>query len=217
MITAHGGSFNSGRNSNKYLNHTAIFEADAIEVDIYKMFDVLYISHWPAPFTFYKKIRLREVFKLVKETGLKVNCDLKTHGIISDVIKLAKSMGVENQLIFTGCVSEEDSKIIDCGEAWFNHIKGIKYKAKNARALKERIDSYDNPHFVGINLNYHRVNAKFIEACQAVGLKLSVFTVDDIEALLRLVPVINGNITTNLPLVARSILNKMRNSNDKKE
>ena len=206
MITAHGGSFNSGRNSNKYLHHTDIFEADAIEVDIYKWFGVIYISHWPAPFTFYKKIRLREVFKLVKEKGMKVNCDLKTRGIIGDVIKLAKSMGVENQLIFTGCVSEHDK--IDCGEAWFNKIEGIKYKAKNAKKIKERIDSYNNPHFKGINLNYHRVGAKFIEACKAVDLKLSVFTVDDIEALLRLVPVIDGNITTNLPLVARSILNK---------
>ncbi len=206
MITAHGGSFNSGRNSNKYLHHTDIFEADAIEVDIYKWFGVIYISHWPAPFTFYKKIRLREVFKLVKEKGMKVNCDLKTHGIIGDVIKLAKSMGVENQLIFTGCVSEHDK--IDCGEAWFNKIEGIKYKAKNAKKIKERIDSYNNPHFKGINLNYHRVGAKFIEAAKAVDLKLSVFTVDDIEALLRLVPVIDGNITTNLPLVARSILNK---------
>ena len=136
-----------------YLNHTDIFDADAIEVDIYKMFGVLYISHWPAPFTYYKKIRLREVFKLVKEKGMKVNCDLKTHGIIGDVIKLAKSMGVENQLIFTGCVSESDYKIIDCGEAWFNRIKGIKYKAKNAKAIKERIDSYNNPHFKGINLS----------------------------------------------------------------
>ncbi len=208
MITAHGGSFNSGRNSTKYLNHTDIFEADAIEVDIYRMFKVLYISHWPAPFTFYKKIRLREVFKLIKETGMKVNCDLKTHGIIGDVIKLAKSMGVENQLIFTGCVSEFDNKVIDCGEAWFNKIKGISYKAKNARALKERIDSYNNPHFKGINLNYRKVNGKFIEAAREVDLKLSVFTVDDIDALLRLVPVVDGNITTNLPLVARSILNK---------
>ena len=206
MITAHGGSFNSGRNSNKYLHHTDIFEADAIEVDIYKWFGVIYISHWPAPFTFCKKIRLREVFKLVKEKGMKVNCDLKTRGIIGDVIKLAKSMGVENQLIFTGCVSEHDK--IDCGEAWFNKIEGIKYKAKNVKKIKERIDSYNNPHFRGINLNYHRVGAKFIEAAKAVDLKLSVFTVDDIEALLRLVPVIDGNITTNLPLVARSILNK---------
>ena len=206
MITAHGGSFNSGRNSNKYLHHTDIFEADAIEVDIYKWFGVIYISHWPAPFTFYKKIRLREVFKLVKEKGMKVNCDLKTRGIIGDVIKLAKSMGVENQLIFTGCVSEHDK--IDCGEAWFNKIEGLKYKAKNVKKIKERIDSYNNPHFKGINLNYHRVGAKFIEAAKAVDLKLSVFTVDDIEALLRLVPVIDGNITTNLPLVARSILNK---------
>ena len=216
MITAHGGSFNSGRNSNKYLHHTDIFEADAIEVDIYRWFGVLYISHWPAPFTFYKKIRLREVFKLVKEKGMKVNCDLKTHGIIGDVIKLAKSMGVENQLIFTGCVSESDDKLIDCGEAWFNKIKGIKYRAKNAKAIKERIESYNNPHFKGINLNYHRVGAKFIEACKAVDLKLSVFTVDDIEALLRLVPVIDGNITTNLPLVARAILNKFGNNKDNK-
>ena len=155
---------------------------------------------------------VRDTARLVKEKGMKVNCDLKTRGIIGDVIKLAKSMGVENQLIFTGCVSEDDNKLIDCGEAWFNKIKGIKYKAKNAKALKERIDSYNNPHFKGLNLNYHRVNARFIEACKAVDLKLSVFTVDDIEALLRLVPVIDGNITTNLPLVARSILNKMGNN-----
>lgn len=209
MITAHGGSFGSGRNTNKYLNNTDIFEADAIEVDIYRQFGVLYISHWPAPFTFYKKIRLREVFMLVKEKNIKVNCDLKQRGIIKDVINLAKSMGVQDQLIFTGCVSEFDSDIIDCGEAWFNKIKKLRYTTKNVKAIKERIDSYNNPHFKGINLHYRRLNGKFIEACKEVDLKLSVFTVDDIEKLIKLVPIIDGNITTNLPLVARSILNKM--------
>lgn len=209
MITAHGGSFGSGRNTAKYLNNTDIFEADAIEVDIYRQFGILYISHWPAPFTYYKKIRLREVFMLIKEKNIKVNCDLKQKGIIKDVINLAKSMGVQDLLIFTGKVSEFDSDIIDCGQAWFNKIKGLKYIARNAAKIKERILSYNNPHFAGINLHYRKVNGKFIEACKAVDLKLSVFTVDDIERLIKLVPVIDGNITTNLPLVARSILNKV--------
>lgn len=208
MITAHGGSFGSGRNTTKYLNHTEIFGADAIEVDIYKHFGILYISHLPAPFTCFKKIKLREVFKLVKEKNIKVNCDLKQRHIINDVIKLAKSMGVQDQLIFTGCVSELDN--IDCGEAWFNRLKGLPYIRQNIAKIKDRIDSYNNPHFMGINLNYRRINGKFVEECKAVGLKISIFTVDDIEKLIQYVPIVDGNITTNLPLVARSLLNNSK-------
>jgi len=208
MITAHGGSFGSGRNTFSFLNNIDVYECDAIEVDVYKHFGIMYISHMPAPFTCYKKIRLREVFKLVKEKGIKINCDLKQHGLVGEVIKLAKSMGMENQLIFTGCVSEKESDIIDCGEAWFNKIIGLKYKTKNVAAIKERIDSYHNPHFAGINLSWRKVNGKFVETCRANNLRLSVFTVDKVEKLLQLVPIVDGNITTNLPLVARSILNK---------
>lgn len=210
MITAHGGSFGSGRNSYKYLRNTEIYEADAIEVDIYKMFDVLYISHFPAPFTFYKKIRLREVFKMIKGKTLKVNCDLKMRGIIGDVLKLAKSMGVENQLIFTGSVSEKDIPLIDCGEVWFNKIKGLKYKKKNIPKIKEKLDSYNNPHLAGININYRKLNGKFVEACKENNLRISAFTIDDMNALLKWVPIIDGNITTNMPLVARTILTKFK-------
>ena len=213
MITAHGGSFGSGRNSHSYLNNIDVYEADAIEVDIYKNFGILYISHLPAPFTCWKKIRLREVFKLVKEKEIKVNCDLKQHGIIKDVINLAKSMGMEDQLIFTGSVRESDYKIIDCGEVWLNKMKGISYSTKNVPQIKARLESLNNPRFKGININYRKLSGKFIEACKMYNVPISAFTIDNVNKLLKLVPIIDGNITTNLPLVARSILNKSKKEN----
>ena len=94
-----------------------------------------------------------------------------------------------------------------CFERYATH----KYPNKDMSAVSELmwkiIDSSD--YIDNSAYRYMEIIPEYLfEAAKAVDLKLSVFTVDDIEALLRLVPVIDGNITTNLPLVARSILNK---------
>lgn len=206
MITAHGGALGTGRNTQAYFDRIDEYRADAIEVDIWKKGDLLYLSHLPALFSAKKKLTLRYAFEVVKQKGILINCDLKMRGIIADVIKLAKEVGVQDRLIFTGSVRiDEDDKYIDCGQVWFNSV-GIKYTVRNAKAIKEKIDSYRNPHFAGINLNYTTINADFIGECNKIGLKLSVWRIDTDEVLQKYGKLIDGNITTNEPIKVREFL-----------
>ena len=205
MITAHGGAMGTGRNTQAYFDRIDEYKADAIEVDIYKRGKLLYLSHFPSYIAYKKKLTLRYAFEVVKQKGLKINCDLKQRGIIQDVIALAKEVGVEDLLIFTGCVRLKDSKYIDCGQAWFNSM-GIKYVKENVKAIKEKMDSFNNPHFAGLNLNYLKIGDDFLQECKKYDLKLSVFTVDDVQVMRKYAKKIDGNITTNKPLEVRAIL-----------
>lgn len=202
MITAHGGAMGTGRNTQAYFDNVDKYKADAIEVDIWKKGGLLYLSHFPSFFKYREKLTLRYAFELVKAKGLKINCDLKQRGIIAEVIALAKDLGVEDLLIFTGCVRIEDSKYIDCGQAWFNDV-GIKYVKENVGKIKALLDSCDNPHFAGINIRYDKVDGEFLAECEKFGLRLSVFTLDDVEVMQKLAKKIDGNITTNRPLEVR--------------
>ena len=201
IITAHGGALGTGRNSKAYFKNIDKYGADALEVDIYKKDDLLYMSHLPALFV-KRKLTLRYAFELVKQNGMLINCDLKMKGIIQDVIALAKEVGVEDQLIFTGAVNIDDSDIIDCGQVWFNSV-GIEYTKENVKAIKEKIDSYNNPHFAGLNVNFRKIDLDFVAECKKYDLKLSVFRIDGGKALQMYGKIIDGNITTNQPVKVR--------------
>lgn len=202
MITAHGGAMNTGRNTQAYFDNIDTYKADAIEVDIWKKGNLLYLSHLPSPFCYKKKLTLRYAFEVVKEKKIKINCDLKQTGIIRDVIELAKEIGVQDYLIFTGEARLSDSQYVDCGQVWFNRM-GIKYVKQNVKALKELLDSFSNPHFAGLNLKYTKIDDEFLQECKKYDLKLSVFTIDDEEVMKKYAKKIDGNITTNRPLDVR--------------
>ena len=210
MITAHGGALGTGRNSRIYFENISTFKADAIEVDVRRKGGLLYLSHLPAPFSYRKKITLAEAFAFARKNNVKINCDLKGRGFVSEVIKLAKEMDVTDLLIFTGSVRLTDSEALTEGEAWVNRIKGLPYKAKNVARIKKALDDTNNPHFAGLNINKMYATDAFLSECKKYGVKLSIFTVDSYKELKRLVPMEPANITTNYPVVASTILFETR-------
>ena len=204
IITAHGGALCTGRNTQAYFDNIDKYCADALEVDVFKKDDLLFLSHWP-PLLVKKRLTLRYAFELVKQNGMLINCDLKMSGIIKDVIALAKEVGVQDQLIFTGAVNIDDSEIIDCGQVWFNSV-GIELSKENVKAIKEKIDGYNNPHYAGLNVNFRKISVEFVEECKKYDLKLSVFRIDGGEELATYGKIIDGNITTNEPVKVRAFV-----------
>lgn len=205
MITAHGGALGTGRNSRMYFDNISAYNADAIEVDVYKRGGVLYLSHLPSLFLYRQKITLAEAFRIVKQRGLKINCDLKMRGLVRDVTELAAELGVLDNLIFTGAVRLDDSKDLVAGEAWLNKIKGLPYMTKNVPAIKRALEESGNPHFAGLNINKYRATNDFLAACKEHGVRLSVFTLDTYKQLTKFMRWGVDNVTTNLPAVASAI------------
>lgn len=203
-ITAHGGALKTGRNTPKYFDTIKNYKVDIIEVDIYKCKDLLYISHLPSLFP-KRRLPLSFVFEFIEKYDFRVNCDVKTRGLVRPVLELAEKMGVSHRIIFTGAVKDVDMEFLTAGEAYLNasYFGELKPYPENIAKIKQCIDSLGNERIKGLNLGYKFCSEKMLEEADRVGLKLSIYTVDDQEVLKRLCSHAEiDNITTNIPDVA---------------
>lgn len=200
LLTAHGGALKTGRNTPAFFQKMIEYNADVIEVDIYKKGQLLYISHLPKLFV-KRALSLEFVFGYIKENNFMVNCDLKTKGLVEPVLKLAKEMQVQDKIIFTGAVTKKDIEHLKSGQAYLNagFFFPNKIKTTNLGCVKSTIDSLNNPRIKGINISYRYCSEQFLERAKDIGLELSLFTVDDICQLKRLMSHQEiANITTNI-------------------
>ena len=78
----------------------------------------------------------------------------------------------------------------------------------NVPAIKEYIASFKAPGIKGLNVNYKFADERVREAVTKAGLGLSVFTVDDLDALQKIVNSGYDNVTTNEPVKAYEFLGK---------
>lgn len=205
MITGHGGALKTGRNTYKYFSTIAKYKVDAIEVDVMKRGDTLFLGHILPPLFLKNAIKLDYVFNFCKEHNVKVNCDLKFSHIVKPVIELAKKMGATDYLIFTGNVMPSDVKDIDAGEVYVNnafYTKKYPLTIDNLENIKKYLDSFGNKHIVGINIPYRYAGNEFILKAKEIGLPLSIYTCDEKALLERLIPFEVANITTNLVDIA---------------
>lgn len=199
LLTAHGGALGTGRNSQKYFDTIKDYDADIIEVDIHKRGKLLYISHMPKLFP-KKAIPLSYVFEFIKMYDFRVNCDIKRGNLAKSVLALAKEMGVARRIIFTGAFNKKDLKNLIDGEVYLNKsffapLRPIK---QDLEAIKAFIGSLNNDKVKGINISYKFCNEEMLDEAKRIGLALSIFTVDKIEVLERLMKHKEiANITSN--------------------
>lgn len=209
LVTAHGGAFGTGRNTRKYFEKIKDYNVDVIEVDIWRKGDFLYISHLPKIFPERFCLPLRFVFEFVRDHGFKVNCDVKTGGLVAPVTALAREMGVENRILFTGSVKPWEIKDVT-SEVYLNKsFFKMAPVGENVGKIKARIESCASGRIKGINFNYKYLNDDFLKRCAEAELDISVFTVDDEEVQRRLVnyPAV-VNMTSNIPDVTLKLLGR---------
>lgn len=201
MITAHGGALGTGRNSKLYFDTMKSIKPDAIEVDIMMRGDVLYLAHVLPPISLKRAIKLDSVFEYCKENNFRVNCDVKRKYLAKAILSLAKKIGVTNLIYFTGEFCKEEVSDLTDGEAFVNtnfYSSKFALNVENLVSIKAYIDSFKNKLIRGINIKYQYATDEFLAKAREIGLNLSIYTVDDIEVLKRLISEKPSNITTNL-------------------
>ena len=206
LITAHSGAQKTKPNSRGYLDaiRSGRIVCDVFEVDVRCCRGQLYLAHYPSLF-FRKKVSLTEALSIAKEKKVKINLDIKEHGIFEKVQDLVLSMDMDEQIIYTGNVSPKDAKKLMAGVLYANvnpFCKGLRPVPEDAVALKEALEKH-GPRVVGLNINYKWTEPKFYAAASEAGLALSVYTVDDPIALEKLSCYSFANLTTHVPQEAR--------------
>lgn len=214
IITAHGGAMATGRNTYRYFRKMTGYKIDAIEVDIMKRGKTLYLAHiLPAIFV-RGKIKLSYVFEYCRKHNVIVNCDVKSKGLVKPVLDLARTMGVEDLIYFTGAVSPKEVIFLTAGCAYVNQIfykKKYDLSLDNLCGIKRYIDGFNNPRIKGINIPYIYASNELVSRAKEIGLGLSIYTVDDPAVLERLIPLTPDNITTNRIDIALALKDANKN------
>ena len=205
QITAHGGALNTGRNTQAFFAKMAEVLPDAIEVDVRRRGKTLYLSHNPH-WSYKNHLTLRDAFAFVKTHGMKINCDLKEKGIMPDCLTLAKEMGVQDHVIFTGHCLPRHLKKVDCAEIYVNksfYESVIPLTPATLAKVWEHIKSHNCPHITGLNLDYrHHGSDALIAKAKELNIPLSFYTVDDPQLLRHYLNLGIANVTTNLVDIA---------------
>lgn len=215
MLTAHGGAMGTGRNTYRYFNEMLKIKGfDAIEVDIRRRGNSLILGHTRIPFFKKDRIELSYVLNYCVANNIQVNCDLKRKNTVKLVGDLAEKLGAKGLIYITRLVSKKE----------IQHLKGMRLfvndtfyfskfgppRTENLAKLKEFLDSLNCSDIAGLNVSKIYISNVFLEKARAIGLDLSVYTVDDESTLKMLITEGVKNITTNNIKLAIKLLSDQK-------
>lgn len=218
LVTAHGAKrfFNREKDTREFFATINKYAVDVIETDVRKKGDFMYISHLPRFFPKKHCLTFKYVLEYAKEYGYFVNCDVKQGGLVKEITELAAELNMEDKILFTGEVQENEIKETSA-DIWLNKkFFGLELFPENVAKIKERIENLAAPNVKGVNLKYTLLTEEFIEKCAEEGIDMSIFVVDDEEAQKTLLKYSNvKNITSNIPFVTLNLLGRKVDSDKK--
>ena len=199
MITAHSGCNGTKMNSMAYLEYAVGIPVDALEIDIRRAASGrLVLGHDPAEDG---ALALEAAFRFLSDKTIDINCDLKHAGLASDVLDCAAQCGVAvRRIIFTGVIPERPVR--QAGARVFVNaeelIPGFDVPPMRPQRIEALIARCREAGYAVVNLDHRLCDAQLIRACREAGIGLSVWTVDDLEAIRAFKAMGVVNITTNL-------------------
>lgn len=237
MITAHSGCEGIVRDSIDSVRKGVELKTEAVEVDVRLGKDgVLYLSHDDRD-DYSGADTLEDAFRFIAENELAINCDLKQTRVLFPVLDLADKCGIpQRKLIFSGDVDLAElawhPEIAKRARIFLNaeHVygrfifdrcsdpvealrsPGSLFDKDCNRFLKEEsrrmADFYKAIGAECMNICYHCVDHEIIEIYSALGIPISVWTVNDPEEQRRFLHEKVFNITTMQPVSALKIRNE---------
>lgn len=224
MITAHSGCEGTPDNSMESILKGIELGADCIEIDIrMDSQGKMWLTHNEIE-DYSNVLPLETAFRTIAENGTAVNCDIKEEKLLYPVLEAAEAAGImQDRLIFSGSVNidllERDPSIVKRARIFLNIAQIFDRLMKGAvipETWEERGTLFGSQiektaalvKRLGvecINPSFKMMNPERIALCNAAGIGLSLWTVNeeaDQERLLRedLVNMTTRNVKSALRL-----------------
>ena len=194
IITAHSGCEGTGMNSMEHIRTGLTCGADMIEIDIREKDGALYLSHDesdPAACVSFGTF----LGELKKTPGVRVNCDVKTDGLVEAVLKEAAAFDLTDRIVFTGSCMGEEALIGQMGgEFWHSIWDPAEYEP----ALR----SMEKSGAKILNMPYRFATEESVKEAASIGVSFSCWTANNEAEIRRLLALGVYNITTRLPVLA---------------
>lgn len=201
-ITAHAGSEGTEPNTLDSLQRMSRLAVQAVEADVRKVNGELVLGHDAGG-----DVPLAEVFALIqRHPGLMINCDLKEEHLEKETAALAERCGIGSRFLFTGSVELRVLKYMPAytERIWIN-AERLVHDGDMVQAVK-KCRQYG---FRVMNLNYLWVNEDAVSLAAELGIGLSFWTVDEEEAMKKVLACHPANITTRQPKLLKEVMERV--------
>jgi len=191
-ITAHAGALNTQANTlDSVRAGLAFVGAGNIEVDVrFRPDGTPALGHNAADA---HAPDLASVFEMMRDFEGSINLDMKERTNLPGMIELLDTYGLRSRAFMTGLLREGCGQARGCGLPYWLNGRSVK-AAKKLGA-------------VGINIFYKTCSARLVKKAHALGLAVSVWTVDSPKAMRKMLRLGVDNITSRHPDQLMEIMN----------
>lgn len=146
-------------------------------------------------------VLLADVLEEAKRLGLKLNLDIKNAESVNPTLRLVKELHAEQLVFVTGCT--EGIEVDTEGMSLLLNMPEIADAVADAAAEGAFIRSFceraKRQGYRGVNLPYEQCSPELVACAHALGLIVSVYTVDDADAMRSMMEMKVDSMTTKRP------------------
>ena len=199
-FTAHTGCMGTVQNSLESIKAGAESGAPVVEFDLRFANDGEPVLSHDEPVG--GEVTLDKAFEYVSQfDNIKVNVDIKTCDALGKVYPLAEKYGIEKRIFYTG-VHEgfvESVKKDSPEVPYYLNFKVKWWRKNNEKYILSVVDKVKQAGAVGINFKYTGASEKLVKIFHEKGLLVSIWTVDDVKNMHKILSFAPDNITTRHP------------------
>ncbi len=207
VITAHSGCEGTPPNSLAHILAAIESGAEMVEIDIRADGERLYLSHDVAEDPA-ACVSFDTFMSLIADIpALRVNCDVKTDGLILPVMQVAERYGQGWRILFTGQCNHRGELISAAGaELWVS----LWPSGDNESAVRRAAETYRGVGEPILNVAYPMISESNLAYLRERGMDFSAWTVDNEAALRTLLAMGITNITTRKPKLALALRDEIQ-------
>ena len=213
-ICAHTGAFDTQDNTVEAVEAAINGGADAVEVDVRQRPDGTIVIGHDIITTNTGGVELETVFKVVAQSKIKMNLDIKDINVLEKLRKLIKDYSFENRVFLTGIEvyqTDQAKKYCPDIEYYINYLPS-RIKIFSEDYQEKIIKMVEDAGAVGINCNHTNASKTLSEVLHNNGYKLSVWTVDKEYQMMRALVNEPDNITTHNVTQLREVIKNWGNN-----
>lgn len=200
-VTYHAGALNTAPNTVSSVEAATEDNAQIVEFDVsFRPDGTPVIIHNSEPDST-QGVFLDEALRVVAEhPKCKINLDIKSMKNLGVVDELVKRYGLFDRVFYTGVFEDWVETVKSTSDIpYYLNYNVSANELKNEAVWQAIADKVKNCGAVGINSNYRNTNKRLVEFMQKNGLLVSLWTVNKIADMPKVLAYCPDNITTKKP------------------
>ena len=206
-ITCHAGAMHTKPNSLSSIRAALEKGAEIVEFDVsFRPDGTPVIIHNASP-SQTEGVLLEEALAVVAKTNdCKINLDIKSTANLGDVDRLVRNARLFKRVFYTGVFADWVDTVKSNSQIpyYLNHEITVK-ESTDPEAAQKVADKAKMLGAIGFNSDFRNASATFVEKMKENGLPVSLWTINKISDMVKVIELKPDNITTKYPHVMKII------------